>query len=280
VIDHKTITIESKPAAEGEKSRSFSVELLAWVVASSLWEMGSTPKERVLRPVFMALAGSASASRAFLANLQAGRTAREDRKGGLSFEVPRSAGFRYESFPRGEGCLTLVYLPPVFSWQPGTTEEGTISFVAMPPTAWVDAQAAMLGSALGSEAREAAVAAYFVAFLDARSPLPIANDLRFHLELFRAAREQLWCSSSSGCDSIPGVLYAEGVTSVGFEPPVLCDVAPLEFAEFLAQQTARLLPRQPRPEVLLHGPTRVRRSRRLLPHSSTAPVQLCLFGGI
>lgn len=279
MIDHRTITIESKPAAEGEKSRSFRVELLAWVVANSLWEMGSTAKERILRPVFLAFAGSASASRAFVANLQIGHTAREG-KSGLGFEVPRSAGFCYESFPRGEGCVTLAYLPPVFSWQPGTTEEGAISFVAMPPTAWVDAQAAALAGALGSEAREAAIAAYFVAFLDARSPLPIANDLRFHLELFRAARQQSWCSASTGRDTDPGGFDAEGVTAVGFEAPVLCDVTPPIFAQFLAEQTARLLPRQPFPEVLPHGPTRVRRSRRLLPHSPETPVQLSLFGGL
>jgi hypothetical protein len=277
VIYRKTITIETKPAAVGEKSRSFSVELLAWVMANSLWELGATGRDRVLRPVFLAFAGSTSASRAFQANLQTGRIAEEER-GGLKFEVPRSAGFRYEAIGRGEGCLTLVYLPPVFSWQPGTTEVETISFVAMPPTAWVEAQVASMVGAMGSEAREAAVAAYFVAYLDARSPLPIANDLRFHLELYRAARREPWCHTSDGCATNPGTLFAEGVTGIGFEPPVLCHVAPTEFAEFLAQQTARLLPREPRPEVQFHGTTRIDRSRRLLPHSRTAPVQLRLFG--
>ena len=277
----KTINIESKPASEGQKSRSFSVELLAWVVASSMWELGSTSKERTHRPVFMAFAGTGSAAQAFKANLQFGRPAVEAVQScGLRFEIPRSAGFRYESTGQGGASLTLVYLPHVFSHQPGTSEEESISFVTMPPSAWVDEQAASIGASFGSEAREAALAAYFVAYLDARTPLPIANDLKFHLALFRAAKEQPWCSVSQGCDTNPGPLYAEGVSGVGFEPPVLCNVSPAEFAQFLAQQTARHLPRERRNEETLHGTSSLSRPRRFLPHAGPSPTQLCLFGGL
>ena len=129
--------------------------------------------------------------------------------------------------------MTLVYLPHVFSMQPGTSEETSISFVAMPPTAWVDEQAAAIGDSLGSDAREAAMAAYFVAYLDARTALPIANDLRFHLELFRAAKEEPWCALSEGCDTSPGDLFAAGVSGIGFEAPVLCNVTSDVFARVL-----------------------------------------------
>jgi hypothetical protein len=278
----KTISIESKPAAEGQKSRTFSVELLAWVVANSMWELGSTGKERTHRPVFMAFAGTGAASRSFQANLQGGRTAVEPLQGGgLRFEIPRSAGFRYESSGQGDANLTLVYLPHVFSLQPGTTEVESIAFVAMPPTAWVDEQATAIASAMGSDARETAFAAYFVAYLDARTPLPIANDLRFHLELFRAAKQQPWCRVCEGCDTNPGALFARGISGIGFESPVLCDVAPGTFAQFLADQTARHLPReQPNEpnEVTLHGTSSIHRSRRLLPHASSSAAQLRLFG--
>jgi hypothetical protein len=275
----KTLSIESKPASEGQKSRTFSVELLAWVVANSMWELGSSSKERTHRPVFMAFAGTASAARAFRANLQCGRIAAEiDRNSGLRFEIPRSGGFRYESTSQGEGSLTLVYLPHVFSMRPGTTEEESISFVAMPPTAWVEEQAAKVGPMMGADSREAALAAYFVAYLDARTPLPIANDLRFHLGLFRAARDQPWCSVSEGLDINPGTLFAEGVTGIGFEPPVLCDVTPAVFAQFLAEQTAKLLPREQRDEVTLHGTSSFHRFGRVLPHSGPSSPQLSLFG--
>jgi hypothetical protein len=50
---------------EGTKSRTFSLELLAWVVADKLWELGATGKEREHRPVFVAYAAPASAARAF-----------------------------------------------------------------------------------------------------------------------------------------------------------------------------------------------------------------------
>jgi hypothetical protein len=88
-------------------------------------------------------------------------------------EESSSAGFRYESVKQADGTLTLVYLPPVFSMQPGTSEEVSISFVSMPLTAWVDEQAAAIGDSLGSDAREAALAAYFVAYLAGASVEPV-----------------------------------------------------------------------------------------------------------
>lgn len=276
-IAHRTISIETKASQEGRKSRTFSVELLAWVVADGLWELGATSKERVHRPVFLAYAAPASAARAFQANLQTGRPACGD---GLRFEVPRSAGFRYESAVCGDASLTLVYLPHVFSLQPPSTDGETLSFVCMPPTTWVEEQTAAIASSMGSEAREAAIAAYFVAYLDARTPLPIANDLRFHLELFRAARKQPWCLASSGYSSKPGGLFAEGLENIGFESPVLCNVAPAVFADFLAEQTARHLPKELPTEVLRYGTTRIDRSRRILPHSHAPAAQLSLFGGL
>jgi hypothetical protein len=275
----KTITIESKPQREGQKSRSFSVEALAWVLANEMWDLGSTSKERTYRPVFFAYAGSGSAARSFTANLQAGRVAAEASSGSLRFEIPRSAGFRYEAHSRGDGTLMLVYLPHVFSMQPGTTEVGWISFLAMPPKSWVDREAAKIAGAMGSDAREAAIAAYFVAFLDARTPRPIANDLRFHLGLYRAAKEQPWCRVSSGYDTNPGKLFAQGLEGVGFEEPLLCNVQPDAFADFLADQTARLLPRE-REEVIQHGTPRIHRPRRILPDADAPVAQLSLFGGL
>jgi hypothetical protein len=277
-LSRRTISIESKPAYKGQKTRSFSVELLAWVLANSMWELGSSGKENNYRPIFLAYAGSSSAARAFQANLQSGRVAADAGGGSFRLEVPRSAGFRYEPTSRGEGTLTLVYLPHLFSLQPATTDAGNLSFICMPPTAWVDEQARAIAPSMGSEAREAAVAAYFVAYLDARSALPIANDLRFHLALFRAAKEQPWCDLSQGSASSPGALFAEGLSGIGFEPPVLCNVAPAVFADFLARQTAKNLPKEPRPEVNLHGTTRIHRPRRVLPRSQAPAAQLSLFG--
>ncbi|HEY0511012.1 MAG TPA: hypothetical protein VGH73_03855 [Thermoanaerobaculia bacterium] len=54
----KTIRIESKPEREGQKSRAFSVELLAWVLTNPLWELRGTAEERLHRPAFLAFAGT------------------------------------------------------------------------------------------------------------------------------------------------------------------------------------------------------------------------------
>src|SRR6185295_14932278 len=172
-VNRKTITVETKPQREGQKSRSFSVELLSYILANDLWELGGGAKERNHRPVFMAYAGTDQGSRAFSANLRSGRPAVVAGNGGLRFEVPRSAGFRYETVSREGAALTLTYLPAVFGFQPSTADSGNIAFLCLPPTWWVEQEARAIGRAMGRDAREAAVAAYFAAYLDQRSPLPI-----------------------------------------------------------------------------------------------------------
>lgn len=274
-MNRTTITVESKPQREGQKSRSFSVELLAYILANDLWELGSGAKDRAVRPVLMAYAGTDQGSRAFSANLRAGRTA-VAQGGGLRFEIPRSAGFRYETFSREGATLTLAYLPAVFGLQPLTPNGGDITFLCLPPTWWVDEQAQAIAPAMGQDAREAAIAAYFVAYLDQRSPLPIANHLGFHLNLYRAALEEPWCRQSTGSQWSPGRLFHLGLEGLGFEPALSCNVDHPTFAQFLKAQTAAHLPSEQ--ETTHHGTTRIHRSRRILPHPVHAAAQPGLFG--
>jgi hypothetical protein len=124
---------------------------------------------------------------------------------------------------------------------------------------------------MGQDAHEAAVAAYFVAYLDQRSPLPIANDLDFHLALYRAAREEPWCQQSSGSEWSPGRLFHAGLEAVGFEPALYCNVDHTTFGEFLKTQTALHLPSFQ--ETTDHGTTRIHRPRRVLPDSLRAAAQ-------
>jgi hypothetical protein len=265
-VYRKTITVESKPKREGQKSRSFSVELLAYILANDLWELGSGAKERSNRPIFMAYAGTDQSCRAFSANLRSGRAAAvEGTSLTTRFEIPRSAGFRYETFSQARATLTLSYLPFAFGFQPTRADCDDISFVCLPPTWWVAEQEQALASTMGRDAREAAIAAYFVAYLDQRSPLPIANDLGFHLKLYRETREQPWCQGSSGTEWSPGQLFHLGLESVGFEPAIYCKVDHPTFAEFLKAQTAAHLPQ----ETTDHGTPRIYRPRRVLPN----PVQ-------
>ena len=273
----KTITVESKPRREGEKTRSFSVELLAHVLANDLWELGAGAKERTCRPVLIAYAGTDQASRAFSANLRAGRPAIVAGSSlATKFEVPKSAPFRFETYSREGATLTLAYLPSVFSLQPASTDAEEIAFLCLPPTWWVEEQAQALRPSMGADAREAAVAAYFVAYLDQRSPLPIANDLAFHLRLYRAALEEPWCQTSSGDDWSPGRFFHLGLETLGFEPALSCNVGHPQFSEFLKAQTALNLPSLK--ETTDHGTTAIRRPRRVLPDAGLAAAQPRLAG--
>jgi hypothetical protein len=279
------VLIDSKPTREGQKTRQFRADLLTAIAAPTLWELGATNKENTLRPVLLAYAATDQESRAFTANLRAGHSAVEDststRTLRLKFEVPRSAGFRFETHSREGGTLTLAYLPAAFALQPAatTTEPGAISFLCMPPTWWVDREAATLAASgllrAAEDPREAAHAAYFVAYLDQRTPLPIANDPRFHLHLYRAALASDWCHAPGTAPRQIDHLYAEGYAALGFERPFLVETTHAAFAAFLAEQTANHLPRE---EAIPHGAPRGASPRRLLSDPARAAAQLGLFG--
>jgi hypothetical protein len=129
---------------------------------------------------------------------------------------------------------------------------------------------------MGRDAREAAIAAYFVAYLDQRSPLPIANDLDFHLKLYRAALGEPWCQTSSGSEWDPGSLFELGLETVGFEAALHCKVDHQTFAQFLKAQTAAHLPSEQ--ETTGYGTSSIYRPRRVLPDPVHAASQLGLFG--
>ena len=258
------VVTEVKPDREGRKSRIFRAELLCFVTANRLWELGTTAKEGILRPVLLAYAATEQEARAFTANLKAGRPIVEDTKSSikLRFELPRSAGFQLETHSRDGGTLTLAYLRSAFALQPSIAERDRVEFLCMPPTWWVAREAATLAQ-FGEDAADVARASYFVAYLDARSPLPIANDHRFHLELYRAAQATTWTKRPTGAARASTGFAAEGCTAVGFEPPLLVSASQTEFSAFLAEQTAKHLRQKPQ-EAPNHGKARVHRPRRLL----------------
>jgi hypothetical protein len=251
---------------------------LGYVLADDLWELGSGAKDRQHRPVFLAYAGTDQASRAFSANLRAGRPAVIADRSSLvtKLEIPKSAGFRFQTFSREGATITLAYLPAVFSFRPTAADSGNISFLCLPPTWWVDEQEKAIEEAMGEDAREAALAAYFVAYLDQRSSLPIANELGFHLKLYRAALEESWCLKTSGSASIPGRFFHTGLESIGFEPALYCNVDPSTFADFLKAQTAAHLPSEQ--ETKHHGTTPIRRPWRLLPDAVHSAAQAGVAG--
>jgi len=62
-------------------------------------------------------------------------------------------------------------------------------------------------------------AALFVAFLDRRTSLPVVHDLRFHLQLYRAALEKPWCR-----DGDDHAVEPYGLDDCGLDDPLLVHV--------------------------------------------------------
>lgn len=226
------LTVEKE---DDPKGRTFTVHLVASLAASGL--VPPPTSGAAIRPVLLAYAGSPSVIAAFTTNLRCGLPAQTDRE---KFELLRSFGYRYQvTSPAAGQSLAVAYLSNLFHLRPGAQDERSIRFVSAPPRWWLDEQVALLAPELGTAARDHARAMAFVARLDARSPLPIANDPRFHHALFERALAEGWTATPDDDRR----LAANGLDALGLENPVLCDVSQEEFADFLAAATADLLPR-------------------------------------
>ena len=243
------------------KSRRFSVTGLGFLTVDGLWELGRSQKTQ--RPVWIAYAGPVEACRAFTANFRAGRKATGESWRPL--EIPKKSPHRWVDQRRGETQVTVAYIPELFDLDPGLPPDD-ITFLFAPPTWWLDEQAAALADDFGDAARDVARAALFVAFVDRRSPLPLVQDLRFHLQLYTAALEEDWTQAPN---EQPGY-QAHRLGLCGLDEPLLCRVDHPTFQDFLTEQTNAYFEEQIR-----HGQTRFRPDRRLLPYPEPAPTQLC-----
>jgi hypothetical protein len=141
-----------------------------------------------------------------------------------------------------------------------------------PPRWWVAEQASVLASDFGSEAEEAARAALFCAFLDRRTALPLVHDLRFHLQVYRAALAAGWTHPlASPSRRGEEVLVGWGAEAAGLDAPVACSVGEAALSDFLIQQTSHY-----HREEIRRGKTRIAAGGRLLPYPGEASAQLRL----
>lgn len=187
-----TISIEPK---KGKKGRTFSAYLLNYLTADTAWECGSSDPRR---PVYLAFTASDREAHAFTANLRTGRRAVVRNVYGHEqgkIEFLRSSAHRFVTARsrRSGGAIVTVYLPSLFELDPGLIDP-TIRFLFAPASWWVDRELSSpaLRSFPQEEARELVVAASFAAYLDRRTSLPIINDPRFHRQLWRAAKREVW----------------------------------------------------------------------------------------
>ena len=263
-MDFPSLTIKPE-AKKGStaKTRIFSVQLLGYLAADPLWEPGGNGS--TVRPVWLAYAATDRASHPFTANLRAGRKA-VAASDVLDFPR-RTHRFTFQKVPGG--LVTVAYLPELFHLEPATPSPGLVRFVFAPPRWWVAEQAEILAPDFGEEAQEAARAALFCAYLDRRTPLPLVHDLRFHLQLFRAAKETYWLQEVR--TSRGGLLVGRGAEAAGLDEPLAVSVGQPALTDFLIAQTSLY-----HQEEIRRGTTRSAATGRLLPYPGEAPLQLRL----
>lgn len=226
------ITTSKKTRRRPRKTRTFSARLLGCLTADGLWELGPEGGD-VRRPVWLAYFATVGAAKPFTANLRAGRRASIDDR--VRIEVPRSSEHRWTTQPVPGGVVTVAYLPELFHLEPPVPFTDDVRFVMAPSRRWVDEQARALEEELGDDARDAARAALFAAYVDRRTALPLLRDLRFHLQLYRAAIDEPWITDPLEPYSAPPC----DLDACRLDPPLACGVGRERFEAFLTEQTTR-----------------------------------------
>lgn len=263
-----TLTIERETKGHsGRKTRVFSVRLLGYLGADSLWDCPVSGT--AIRPIWIAYFGTESEARPFTANFRASRKATTPTRD--SFQIPKKAPYRWTTCKVPGGVVTVAYLPELFHLDPASPFVEEIRFVFAPGRWWLEREAAALAPELGEEAWEAARAALFAAYLDRRTGWPLVRDLRFHLQLYRAALDAGWVHEATASRRVRSTLYGSGLAAAGLEEPLACRVDPATFGDFLAEQTSHY-----HREEIRRGTTRIAADRRVLPDAPWAPVQLGL----
>jgi len=214
------------------KTRIFSTRLLGYLTADALWNVPRSGD--LLRPVWLAYLGTDREAHPFTANLRAGARATAGRE---VVQLPKRAPHLWSTQKVPGGIVTVAYLPELFHLDPASPFDEQVRFVLAPPRGWIEEQAALLAPELNDAAADAARAALFCAFLDRRTPLPLVHDLRFHLQLYRAALDAGWTHRPPDSPYGRGVLRARGTEIAGLDEPLACCVDQETLRAFLIEQT-------------------------------------------
>jgi len=254
----------SRGKGRSRKTRIFSVRLLGHITADPFWDCPVSGNAR--RPVWIAYLGTEQESQAFTANFRGGTTAAV----GLNpFQIPKSSPHRWSTQKVPGGVVTVAYHPDLFQLDPIAPPTERVRFLLAPPRWWIDGQARQLEADFGDEAREAARAALFAAYLDRRTPLPLVHDLSFLLRLYRAARNTDWLHEAG--EGSGALLSAEGTDTCGIEPPLAVSATQTELAELIVDQTQQFHSQE-----IQNGTSRLPADRRPLPGPDTSAPQLRL----
>jgi len=262
----KTLTTVKRKKGE-EKSRSFSVQLLGFLAHNSLLTTPLSQRDKkTFYPVYVAYAGSDLELQAFTANFRAGRPAKLLHE---KLQLPKTTKYRWITHKLKGLSVTVAYLGDVFHLENDGTATGDCRFVFAPPTAWVDEQAEILRPDFGPDARDAARAALFAAYLDRRIGLPILADLEFHLRLYREALELDWVRPLAE-SRYRGGLWGEIHPRWGLDEPLGVHASTSRVEQFLVQQTQTFYQ-----EEIQNGTHRFSTTGRLLPFPQDTATQLC-----
>lgn len=237
---------------EHGKGRAFGATLIAHVTADRLWAAGSQGDST--RPVYMALAGTETELRPFVANLRLGRKAEHGYKGREKFEVLKSAGFQVAWQRAPAGCLVSIFAPDLFCLDPGMVDPKGVSFCVLPAKAWLRPLDVPVPVCVPDERRAdvLSLASLFIAYLDRRTRCPLVPDPRFYVAVLAGALEQGLASWSRGgawgtreWGRHDTSFVEDGTDLVGLAPGVVFRSSHDELEAFLAEQVKAHFAKEP-----------------------------------
>lgn len=241
--DRLTIDSEGK-----EKTRSFSVDLLATVDNHTLWS--STNNDR--RPVWMTYAGSEQETKMFNINFLQGNKAYKGYHNKERFHLLKTAGYKAHTKKVGSDVVTTVYLPHLFWVDPGMVDPEKIEFMLLMSTKWALSQKFDLKAArewitgkvwmrpadLNMTDADLTVilaeAVLFHMYLDRRSRYPMPTHPHFSLALMKA------CISAGLAErAAHRHTYTEsGLTQLGIPPTLALTASHEHFGDVLAKEVS------------------------------------------
>ena len=200
-VDSVTTSRPTKPGLPAvTKTRSLSCACISVLAARGLSPLGekffTSAADRLAataHPFLVILAGTHAQVQGVAANLRAGRRAMLLSGSSVEgyIEMPPRAGYRSQTLRGEDGTVvTTLYLPWTIQRAPEERPDDKVSIANLVPRWWMRDNVELMRKEFGSEAEEAAIAAWVVDRLDRYTQRPVLADMRFRLWLFREASKE------------------------------------------------------------------------------------------
>ena len=220
-MDIETLIVNTH-AEESKSNRVFRVSLLHVVSMPYLMGYGERGVGLPLRPAMLSFAAGDAECRAFATNARGGKLIEARNQAGTvecKIELMKYDGYRAAVNRMADGATAItLFSPSVFQLE--ARPEDRVAFGMAVPIHWVDGMVKSLAAAGGLgkiPLREAAVAMWFVAYLDRRCRTPLLSTAEFSWRLWKSAIEKGFVHNATVGDRKKSATWVNPSQPIGLE---------------------------------------------------------------